>query len=128
MPTSLRLRKPEKRHSRDPAAWLVFHRMTQTEVSLRLAIHLLKSKLAATDVTVALTAHELTRRNAPQFPVERFLIDRGFTRLSPQHPITENSWHGTYILKGTHPEAPRLKLLPERQDADLTTTIKTISP
>jgi hypothetical protein len=122
MPDSLRLRKREKTYARDPAAWLGSTKMTQTEVSLRLARFLIVSKLAAGDVTVSLGANELTRRDAPKFPVERFLLDRGFVR-----PLRlEEDWSGEYLLAATRDDetAPRLILGSERDAADVITTVR----
>src|SRR4051794_37323591 len=59
----------------DPAVWLASTYMTQTELALRLARHLITSRLASGDVQVSLTAYELTRRGKPHFPVERFLVE-----------------------------------------------------
>jgi hypothetical protein len=122
VPDSLRLRKREQTYSRDPAVWLASTKMTQTEVSLRLARFLIVSKLAAGDVTVSLGAHELTRRDVPKFPVERFLLDRGFLR-----PLRlGESWSGEYLFAGTrnNESAPRLIVASERDAADVVTTVR----
>jgi hypothetical protein len=58
----VRTRRPEPEYDPDPDPWLKASEMTQTEVSLRLARHLLAQKLAGSDVSVALTGYELTRR------------------------------------------------------------------
>ena len=122
MPDSLRLRKRDKTDSRDPAAWLTANKMTQTEVSLRLARFLVVSKLAAGDVTVTLDRHELSKRGAPKFPVERFLLDRNFVR-----PLRlGEEWTGDYLLAATRGDesAPRLILTTEREAADVVTTVR----
>jgi hypothetical protein len=108
-------RKPEQEYSPDPDAWLKAHEMTQTEVSLRLARHLLAQKLVTTDVSVALTGYELTRRLRPRFPVERYLTQRGFVR---QEALDD--WRGTYLLKGAeHP----LRLHTEPDAGDVVATL-----
>src|SRR5438477_9749995 len=111
MPNSLRLRKREKTYSPDPAVWLGSHQVTKTEVTLRLASFLLTSKLAASDVVVALSANELNRRrDQPQFPVVRFL-KRYFAAPSS----SEKDWQGIYRLKTApddHPH-PHLRIVPD---------------
>ena len=69
-------RRPEPDYPPDPAVWLAANRMSRTEVALRLARHLLAQRLVTRDVDVALTGHELTRRDQPRFPVVRYLAAR----------------------------------------------------
>ena len=122
MPDSLRLRKREKTYSRDPALWLASNKMTQTEVSLRLARFLIVAKLATGDVTVSLGTHELTRRGSPKFPVERFLLDRGFVRPD-QHG---DAWDGEYMVAGARDDVPtpRLILATDRDGPEVVTTLR----
>ena len=88
-------RRPEPDYPPDPAVWLAANRMSRTEVALRLARHLLAQRLVTGDVDVALTGHELTRRDQPRFPVVRYLAER--------ECVLEESlgeWQGRYRLKG----------------------------
>jgi hypothetical protein len=98
--TSDRLRRPE-RFAEDPSVWLAQHRMSQTEVGLRVGAFLLSSGLATTTVVVLLAGYEMTRRERPQFPARRFLTDR----LGLTTDIADASgWRGTYYMKGRpHP-------------------------
>ena len=109
------IRRPEPDYAPDPSVWLASSAMTQTEVSLRLAHYLLAQQRTTTDVTVALTGYELTRRERPRFPVVRYLAQRGYTR-----DTRDDDWRGTYLLKGA---AHRLQLANEPDVADLTTTL-----
>ncbi len=68
--------------------------MSRTETCLRLARHVLVSRIAASDIHVCLTGHELTRRGKPHFPAVRFLGDRGFVRRASTH-----EWCGEYASK-----------------------------
>ena len=90
-------RRVEPDYPPDPAVWLAANRMSRTEVALRLARHLLARHLVSGDVDVALTGHELTRRDQPRFPVVRYLAERDCMleeRIS--------GWQGRYSLKGAH--------------------------
>lgn len=107
-------RRPES-HSPDPAVWLASDRMSHTEVSLRLAMFLLSSKLAASDVVVALTGSELTKREGPRFPVGRFLSERGFVRQG-----AESDWRGAYGMTGS---AHALVLNSDAGGGDVMTTL-----
>jgi hypothetical protein len=111
------LPRPEPDYPTDPAVWLAANKMTQTEVSLRLARYLLAQRLAATDIEVTLTGYELTRRERPRFPVVRFLTDRGFRPLE-----RTDDWRGTYLLNGA---TPALRLHSEPDRGDLLTTLTT---
>jgi hypothetical protein len=72
--------------------------MTQTEVALRLARALIVTGAAKTNVMVTLAGGELTRRDMPRFPVDRFLVERlGFT----QKTVRRNSWEGSYTFGGS---------------------------
>lgn len=98
--TSDRLRRPE-RFAEDPSVWLAQHRMSQTEVGLRVASFLLSSGLAATPVVVLLAGYEMTRRERPQFPARRFLTDRLGLTTDIADPL---EWRGAYHMKGRpHP-------------------------
>jgi hypothetical protein len=112
------LRRTEPDYPTDPAVWLASNRMTQTEVSLRLAHYLIAQKLVTTDIIVALTGYELTRQERPRFPVVRFLCERGYV---PQQQ--RDDWRGTYLLKGA---SHCLRLSDEREsgnDADVVATL-----
>jgi hypothetical protein len=71
-------------------------RMTQTEASLRLAISLLTRQLTTSDVAVALTGGELTRKNKDYFPVRSFLRAQGFDTAT-RGP----DWRDTYMSELT---------------------------
>lgn len=101
----------------DPKVWLAAHRMTQTEVSLRLARWLLDHHLVATEVSVALTGYELTRRDKPRFPVERYLAERGLRRADPG-----GEWRGAYSLDAV-PFA--LRLHDDPREGDVVATLAT---
>jgi hypothetical protein len=87
-PISGPLRKPEPKYSPNPQAWLDSALMTRTEAALRLARHLLTAHLTASDVRVSLTGFELTHRERPKFPVQRFLAERA---CLPEAPDTSNA-------------------------------------
>jgi hypothetical protein len=89
------IRKIEK-YSKDPADWLADTCMTQTEVALRLGRSLITSGAAQAKVVITLAGDELTNREMPRFPVDRFLTERlGFTRQG----LRTRSWEGVYIMK-----------------------------
>jgi hypothetical protein len=94
----------------DPTVWLRSEQMTQTEVCLRLARHLLSSRIAAADVRVSLTGHELSRRRTIHFPVIRFLRERGITRVGQS-----SDWRGEYTLHGSA-HTLHLEAAPETPD------------
>jgi hypothetical protein len=90
------LRKIEN-YSPDPADWILAKTATQTEVALRVACFLIVSGLAAAKVVVTLAGSELTHREQPRFPVDRFLVERlGFRRRR----VRKNSWVGSYTKEG----------------------------
>jgi len=47
------------------------------------------------EIDVALTGYELTRRDVPCFPVQRFLAERSVTRLDGD---AGEDWRGRYLL------------------------------
>jgi len=75
-----KIREEARTLSRDPRDWLRAPRMTQTETSLRVAIHLVRNGHVSSDVTVSLTGRELTRTLRPKFPLEEFLKQVGCKR------------------------------------------------
>jgi hypothetical protein len=82
-------------YSKDPADWLAESCMTQTEVALRLGRALIVSGTAQSKVVVTLAGNELTHREKPQFPVDRFLTEwLGFTRVR----MRRESWEGAYRM------------------------------
>jgi len=110
-------RRKVEDHSPDPADWMAPHHMSATETSLRLARWLLAEKLVVSDIDVALTGHELTRRDVPCFPVERFLAERSVTRLDRGEG---DDWRGRYLLHGaTH----ALRLHSDRDEGDVVATL-----
>ena len=90
-------RRKVEDYSPDPADWLAPHHMSATETSLRLARWLLARRLVVSDIDVALTGYELTRRDIPCFPVQRFLAKRSVTRLDAG---AGDDWRGRYLLRG----------------------------
>ena len=100
IPRSLQLHRPENL-SEEPSVWLAEHRMTQTEVGLRVATFLISSGIATTPVVVLLAGHELTRRDKPRFPARRFLTERlGYTT----DIADPREWRGSYHMKArAHP-------------------------
>jgi len=108
--STLRLRRPEREYPKNPAVWLTANLMSRTEASLRLARHLLHDRLARSDVHVSLTGYELTRREKPKFPVERFLSERSCLREG-----VGEDWRGTYTMKGAD-HALRLDSAPRTGD------------
>jgi hypothetical protein len=107
---------PEPVKSR-ATAWLRPSRMSQTEVALRLAVHLIARRVAATPVSVALTGGELTRADAPRFPVVDFLEAHGFVRREGRGA---KGWKGTYAIGRAR---ATLILHGRFDDSDLTTTL-----
>ena len=110
-------RRKVEDYSPDPADWLAPHHMSATETSLRLARWLLARKLVISDIHVALTGHELTRRNTPRFPVERFLAERAVLRLDGG---AGNDWQGRYLLQGA---SHALRLHSDRDEGDVVATL-----
>ena len=113
----LKIRRKVEDYSPDPADWLAPHHMSATETSLRLARWLLARKLVVSDIHVALTGHELTRRNTPRFPVERFLAERSVSRLDRG---AEEDWQGRYLLHGA---SHALRLHADRDEGDVVATL-----
>jgi hypothetical protein len=111
------LRRKVEDYSPDPADWLAPHHMSATETSLRLARWLLAGKLVVSDIHVALTGHELTRRNTPRFPVERFLAERAVSRLDRG---AQDDWQGRYLLQGA---SHALRLHSDRDEGDVVATL-----
>ena len=112
-------RRKVEDYSPDPADWMAPHHMSATETSLRLARWLLAEKLVASEIDVALTGHELTRRDMPRFPVERFLAERSVTRLD-RASGEPDEWRGRYLLHGA---AHALRLHSDRDEGDLVATL-----
>jgi len=111
------IRRKAENYSPDPADWLAPHHMSATETSLRLARWLLARQLVVSDIDVALTGHELTRRDTPRFPVQRFLAERFVTRLDQGEG---EDWQGRYLLHGaTH----ALRLHSDRDEGDVVATL-----
>lgn len=110
-------RRYDEDYSPDPADWLAPHHMSATETSLRLARWLLARQLVVSDIDVALTGHELTRRDIPCFPVQRFLAERSVIRLDRG---AGEDWRGRYLLRGA-PHA--LRLHSDRDEGDVVATL-----
>ena len=113
--SALRIRRPEPDYEKKPAVWLAADTMSRTEASLRLARYLLVNRLTSSDVHVALTGHELTRRWKTKFPVERFLRERACVRER-----SGGDWSGTYTTKNWD---HTLVLDSARRAADVTATL-----
>jgi len=110
-------RRKVENYSPDPADWLAPHHMSATETSLRLARWLLARQLVVSDIDVALTGYELTRRDIPCFPVQRFLAERSVARLDEG---AEEDWRGRYLLHGA---AHALRLHSDRDEGDVVATL-----
>lgn len=89
------IRRAEK-YPKDPADWLIKPRMTQTEVSLRLAKYLITRKLVSSKVALTCAGYELTRRDMPRFPIHRFLTEN--LGLTARQNIGDKC-RGSYIMK-----------------------------
>ena len=111
------IRRKAEEYSPDPADWLAPHHMSATETSLRLARWLLARKLVVSEIDVALTGDELTRRDTPRFPVERFLAERSVSRLDGG---AGGDWKGRYLLQGA---AHALRLHSDRDQGDVVATL-----
>lgn len=68
-------------------------RMTEAEVSLRVAFHLLRRRLVSSDVEVAIDGAQVRTGNTVHFPIEAFLADSRCMKAEP----TE-AWQGSYHL------------------------------
>ncbi len=75
-------------------------RMTEAEVSLRLALQLLRSGLSAADVEVAIDGAQVQAAGRSIFQIQRFLADS-------RCYCAATSWQGTYAVEGA---AHRLRI------------------
>jgi hypothetical protein len=94
--------------------WLRAQRMTQTELLLRLGLYLIASDDICGDVTVALRGREVSRSDAPKFPVGLFLREHGALRTDV--PSLSADWRGRYVVRGRR---FALCLASDRRNADL---------
>lgn len=69
--------------------------MTEAEVSLRVAFHLLLCGLAKSDVQVALDGAQVQTKDTIHFPLAAFLEEHHCTPVVPGAP-----WQGAYSLRG----------------------------
>lgn len=76
--------------------WLSARRMTRSENSLRLGVLLVKERIVASDVCIALTGAEIARAGRPRFPVEEFLAAHGGQKVVPD----SWDWRGMYTVEG----------------------------
>lgn len=76
--------------------WLRAERMTQTELLLRLGLYLISSEYICGHVSIALRARELTRSDAPAFPLRHFLHEH---HLKLDQPALADDWRGEYALR-----------------------------
>jgi hypothetical protein len=103
--------------SRDPKDWLRGPRMTQTEASLRFALHLVREGHATADVELYLTSRELTRAGRrPRFPVEAFLEGHGVRRIRNRRRGGDTDWRARYAV---HESPVGLRLSDERGQCDV---------
>lgn len=70
-------------------------RMSQTEVSLRLAAHLVKHDMVTSDVSVHLSVREITRYRHPMYYIHGFMKAHGATLVAG-----ERYPYGTYAVAG----------------------------
>ena len=97
--------------------WLSAIRMTRTEVSLRLALHLIQQHYVNSDVTVTLTGDEMKPRpHRPIFPVEEFLTKHGCQKQG----ATADDWPDRYSVDG---HAHAIILRDKLDDAPLSATL-----
>jgi hypothetical protein len=95
-----RAHRHEEPPNLDPEQWLHGPRMTQTEASLRLALYLIREGHATSDVSVTISARELTRvGQRPRFPVEWFLEDHNCKRRVTRGGGIE--WQARYSVDGS---------------------------
>ena len=83
-------RRAKERRRAKRQQWRAPERMTQSEVSLRFAMHLV-DRGGVIEVRVALTAYEMVRKDAPCMDLAGFLEPRGFDFTGHVR-----DWRGTY--------------------------------
>lgn len=83
-------RRAKERRRAKRRQWQSPERMTQSEVSLRFAMHLV-DVLGVREVSVALTAYEMVRKDAPRVDLAGFLEPRGFDFTGHRR-----DWRGAY--------------------------------
>ncbi len=66
--------------------------MTEAEVSLRLAFHLLRKKLTVSNIKVAIDGAQVQTRNDEHFKLRKFLSDNGWEKVDRGH-----AWLGEYL-------------------------------
>lgn len=73
-------------------------RMQEAEVSLRIALHYIKSGKTYQDVEVAIDGAQIKTGNKVHFDIVDFVHSVGMKKVS-----SEDSWRGTYIVDGFDP-------------------------
>src|SRR2546422_386079 len=74
---------------------MTVERMSEAEVSLRVAFHLLDRDLAASDVEVAIDGAQIRTGDAIHFSIAEFVGQNACTPVAPSP-----SWQGIYCLAG----------------------------
>lgn len=74
-------------------------RMPEAEVSLRLALYLVRNHLVQGDVDVAIDGAQIKNLNAFHFPMDTFLLDE---RMKAE-TATNASWQGRYTVDDLRP-------------------------
>lgn len=69
-------------------------RMSEAEVSIRLAMHLLDKCIAKSDVYIALDGAQIKTGTTIHFPITEFLATNGFRKKT-----NEDSWRGKYAYR-----------------------------
>ena len=78
------------------ASVLPSEKMAEAEVSLRLALHLLRSRLVVADVEVAIDGAQVQTNGVVHFPIREFLADGGVCKQD----VTIDAWQGLYSVHG----------------------------
>jgi len=74
-------------------------KMSETEVTLRLAFYLIERKLTASDVKVAIDGAQVKTSNNIHFTIAAFMRDFGWIK-----PVIDDRWQGTYVSSRHHPK------------------------
>ena len=72
-------------------------KMSEAEVSLRLAFHLIENDLVDSDVSVAIDGAQIKTLDKTHFPIVKFLELKGCVRCEPG-----NGWSGAYSLSSQY--------------------------
>jgi hypothetical protein len=90
---------------------LPIDKMSEAEVSIRIAFFLIEERITSSDVTVAIDGAQIKTKLAVHFPVMDFLASYGWTKIP-----NENSWQGTYTNRQWDPCSIKIHSLPGQGD------------